>query len=312
MHLWPHQTEALERFDALVERGQPFRLLGQYPCGTGKTEVAARMAVRWASSRAFGRAVVCVPSAAVLAQFYRRLASLTRLPIGIERAEAHAPSRSRVIVATQNSLWSRLGRYERDTLLLYDECHHGNLDAPANLRLVRSFAHVVGLSATPWSQGCQELFGRGARLGLPLRLAQAAGLVAPHAVLPWEEPRGPWGLVFCATNDECARRAARQPSASWIGVNSGQVEARIRAWRAGKLAVLYVNRMLLEGFDEPRCDAVWLAKQTDSDIQYVQMAGRAMRARPGKVARLYCETPELQAGLAEALARCNQAQLSAV
>ena len=71
------------------------------------------------------------------------------------------------------------GLYSRDTLLIYDECHHGNLDAPENLRLARSFRHILGLSATPWSRGCLDLFADSARVTLPLFVAER-GLVA-HA-----------------------------------------------------------------------------------------------------------------------------------
>ena len=280
-------------------------MLVQFPTGTGKTEVGVRLAVGWAMSRPYGRAIVAVPSAPILEQFFRRLVQSTRLPVAVEKAAARAGRGARIVVASQASLWGRLGQYDRETLLLYDECHHGNLDAPRNLRVAGSFKHVVGFSATPWTLGCERLFAKSERVTLALTEAQRLGLVAPLEVQPWREPRGPWGLVFCGDNASCAARAAGLPGSSWVGVDSGEVTARIAAWRAGRVPVLFANRMLVEGFDEPRCAEVWLAKETDSDILYAQMAGRALRPRAGKMARVYCETAGIAAGLRAALKRCG-------
>jgi hypothetical protein len=63
--------------------------------------------------------------------------------------------------------------------------------------------------------------------------------------------------------------------------------------------------MLGEGFDEPRCLAVWIAVESESDIRYVQMAGRALRQLPGKVAKLFCESGTIRRRLSRALARCH-------
>ena len=307
MRLWPHQEEALSVCAHHHQRPRS-RVLVQVPPGTGKTEIAARIALHWVTHRPFGRALVCVSSGPVLAQFRRRLCQLTRLPIAIERAHQHAPRDARIIIATQQSLWGRLHHYARDTLLIYDECHHSNLDAPQNLKLAQSFAHIVGLSATPWSRGCIHLFADSARVHLPLWRAERDGLVAPHEIHPWTPPAGPLALAFCATNKQCQQRAATTPRSTWIGVQlaDDDITRRIASWRSGATAILYANRMLLEGFDEPRCSNVWLDKETDSDVMLVQMAGRALRARPGKSARIYCATSDTEAALRSALARCNQ------
>lgn len=313
MKLWPHQVEAEAACIRAHERARS-RVLVQVPPGTGKTEIAVRVALAWVHSRPFGRAVVCVSSAPVLGQFLRRLRACTRLPIGIERATMRAPRSARLIIATQQSLWGRLSSYDRSTLLIYDECHHGNLDAPENLRLAQSFAHVVGLSATPWSSGCEALFAESERVSLPLFAAQTAGLIAPHQILPWTAPAGPLALVFCPSNAACERHSRADARATWIGVQVPEPERlqRIQRWQSGAFGVIFANRMLLEGFDEPRCPHVWLDKETDSQIMLVQMAGRALRHRPGKVARLYCATEEGQEQLAAALQRCNVPRLRLV
>lgn len=311
--LWPHQVEALE-VCTRAHAAKRSRVLVQIPPGTGKTEIAAQVALSWVQSRPFGRALVCVSSGPVLEQFARRLRALTRLPIAIERAQLHAPRSARLVIATQQSLWRRLASYDRGTLLIYDECHHSNLDAPENLRIAQSFQHVVGLSATPWSPGCEQLFADSHRVSLPLFQAQREGLIAPHEVVPWTEPAGPLALVFCASNDECAARSRKDARSSWVGVQVPEPDRqeRIRRWKSGAIPVLYANRMLLEGFDEPRCPHVWLDKNTDSQIMLVQMAGRALRFRPGKVARLYCASEATADQLRAAMQRCNQPQLRLV
>lgn len=283
---------------------QTSRVLVQFPTGAGKTEVAVRVALRWLA-RPFARVLIVVPTAPILSQFVQRLADCTRLRIEVEKAERRAPPGARLVVASQNSLWDRLPQYDRDTLCIYDECHHANLDASENLRIASTFRHVVGLSATPWSRGCATLFADAARAVFPLHRAQTEGIVAPLRVEDWRPPEGPHGIVFCGSNREAEQLAGELPGATWIGVNSGQVEARIAAWRAGRHPVIVANRMLGEGFDEPRVSSVWIACESDSEIRYVQMAGRALRALPGKVARLHCRTPGIKVRLLSALERAG-------
>jgi superfamily II DNA or RNA helicase len=304
VNLWPHQQEAI-RICAEAHHRARSRVLVQFPTGTGKTEVAILVALAYLRARAFSRVLIVTPSGPILEQFVARLAASSRQPVYREKADRHAPRGARLVVASQNSLWERLSSYGRDTLLLYDECHHANLDAEENLRIASSFNHVVGLSASPWSRGCLSLFADAARVTLGLSSAQASGFLAPLSIEDWTPPQGPYGLVFCSSNAEAAAWAAEHPRASWIGVNSGQVTQRIAAWRAGQHPVLYVNRMLGEGFDEPRINAVWLAVESESDIRYVQMAGRALRAAPGKRAHIYCRTPTIRQRLLRALERAG-------
>lgn len=280
------------------------RVLVQFPPGTGKTEVAKEVALAWLRERPFGRVIIVVPNQPILAQFVRRLARCTRIPIAIEKARQRAPRNARLVVASQNSLWDRLSLYPRTTLVIYDEAHHGNLDAPENLKIVDSFDHVAGLSASAWSRGCVSLFGS-PTVGLRLSDALTMRVVAPYELHDWETPQGPLGLVFCGSNAECELRSKDHPGSTWIGINSGWVDARIAGWRAGQYQVLYANRMLLEGFDEPRTTNVWITKQTQSDIQFVQMVGRVLRPRAEKVARIYCASRTIRQGVERALARCD-------
>ena len=304
--LWAHQASALALCRDRQKRDSS-RVLVRLPPGTGKTEIGARAALQWVMGGPFRRALVSVPTGQILANFYQRLVNLTRLPVAIERAHQVDLLKSRIVVGSQPTLWSRLAKYADDTLCVIDECHHANIDAPENLRVLDRFRHVVGLSATPWSNGCESLFSAADTFAMTLDDAQRQGFVCEYQVLPWTEPSGPWGLVFCETNADCERRSAAHPGSSWIGVNvsPGLVSARVRAWKGRQLAVLYVNRMLLEGFDEKRCGQVWIAKECESDIMIVQMVGRSLRYAPGKRASIYCCSPTMVDRVQQALYRLN-------
>lgn len=302
MNLWPHQRKALDACQRWHARPRS-RVLVEAPPGTGKTEIACRTAIDWVRARPFGRAVICVSSLAILGQFHRRLAALTTTPIAIEQADRHAQTH-RLVIASLASLRGRLDRYPSSTLLVLDEAHHANDDALATLQTADHFDHVLSLTASPWSEGALAL-GESERIKLCYSDAMQAGLCAPYELRDWEPPRGPFGLVFCPTNRAARLRAAELPRSTWVGIDSGEVSTRIARWRSAQVAILCANRMLWEGFDEPRCSAVWLDRDTTSDIALVQMAGRALRYLPGKVARIYTRTIEQRLRLMAALLRLD-------
>jgi superfamily II DNA or RNA helicase len=303
VNLWPPQAEAI-RVCTEAHAKPSSRVLVQLPTGTGKTIAAQHIALNYIR-RPFGRALLVVPTAQILEQFVARLGGATRHPVHVDKAGRHAPVGARLVVASQNTLWQRLGQYDPETLCIFDECHHANFDAGENLRIANAFRHVVGLSASPWSRGCDQLFADAAHVVLGLSEAQALGLVAPLRIEPWKEPAGPHAIVFVGTNEDAEEQAAAHAGATWVGVNSGDVEARVAGWRAGRYPIIFANRMLSEGFDEPRCSAVWIDVESSSDIRYVQMAGRALRALPGKVAHIYCRRPTIQRRLQRALGRAG-------
>ena len=305
MNLWPHQQEAIEVCSRSFRRGSRSRTLVQFPTGTGKTEVAVRVAVDYVMAAPFQRCLIAVSSESVLRQFYKRLCASTTLQVGLDQAAAHARTTAKIIVGSRNSLWGRLAKYPADTLLIDDECHHSNYGAQENLRIVQRFDHVVGLSATPWTEGCLKVFGGGEKVFLSLSAAVRQGLACPFEIRPWIEPCGPLGLVYCGSNGEAEQSSRSVPGATWIGVNSGSVAQRIAGWQRGAYPVLFANRMLTEGFDCPQLERVWIDKSTDSELLLVQCAGRALRVRPGKKACVYFRTEETGALIRAALLRCD-------
>ena len=312
MKLWTHQREAIEVATAEFQRRTRSRTMVQFPTGTGKTEVAVQIALAYVLSGPFRRVLIAVSSGAILQQFYKRLCAATTIPVGLDKAELHATSSAKIIVGSRNSLWSRLAKFPADTLLIDDECHHSNYEACENLRIVERFHHVIGLSATPWTEGCLKVFGGGAKAFLSLSSAVRLGLTCPYDILPWTEPAGPLGLVYCQSNQEAQRQSSVLPGSTWIGVNSGSVAQRITDWMQGRHQVLFANRMLTEGFDCPGVCRVWINKSTDSELLLVQCAGRALRVRPGKRAAIHCATQETADQLLAALLRCDRPPLTLI
>lgn len=302
MKLWRHQEQALEAA-ARWHKGPSSRVLIQAPPGTGKTEIACRAALSYVSARPFGRAVICVSSLAILGQFHRRLAALTKIPIAIDQAERHAGT-ERLVIASLASLRGRLHKYSPETLLILDEAHHANQDAAVTLTTAKHFRHVYSLTASPWADGVLPELARSERIALRYSDALRLGLCAPYQLAAeWQAPRGPFGLLFCSSNQAARTASAALRGSSWVGIDSGEVSTRIARWKTGQFGLLCANRMLWEGFDEPRCAAVWMDRATESDIALVQMAGRALRFLPGKTAQLYTRTPQQRLRLAAALLR---------
>lgn len=312
MRLHPHQLHALEVLE-VAHRRTGSRVLIQQPCGTGKTEIGVRAVVRWISRAGVFRAVVAVPTIEIVGQWIRRLRQLTRLPVASALPRVRIEPQARVVVTTYAALWQRLETLPRDALLVFDEAHHGNYEAGSNLRLIEPYPHVLGLSATPWTEGCAALFGKTAHVALPLSFAVRQGLVCPYDVLPWEPPRGPWGLVYVAGNAAAAALAASLgPRVGWVGVHEPRSRDRIAAWRRCELQVLVADRMLSEGFDAPGCAGVWLRRDTESDVLLVQCAGRALRQQPSKRAQLHYQEEETGERLRRALERCDSPRLTLV
>lgn len=305
--LWKHQSKAIDIARQCVLDKDTGKFLIQIPPGTGKTEIAARLAIDWSTSKNMRKALICVPNTRILGQFYERLVALTPHTIGVEQAGRAADPRARIVIASQMSLLGRLAKYPHDVLCIIDEAHHSNFDAPEFLRVARSFARVIGLTATPWSNGCDTIFGGAQRYFLSLSEATAAGLVCDFDVLPWTPPRGPYALVFCESNRDCQFHSDKTPDSDWIGVTRPAMRnlSAIMRWQTRELGILFVNKMLLEGFDSKACDAVWLNRVTQSDILLVQMCGRALRHQPGKRARIICSCHEMVERVLHALKRLD-------
>lgn len=122
-----------------------------------------------------------------------------------------------------------------------------------------------------------------------LRVALLQSHVVEHTVAAiLQHGQGRRGIVFCALVEQARETAVKLQRA---GVRAGWVSGeRPPAERAEVLAQLKRGELdwvcncavLTEGFDEPRVDAVVVARPTRSKTLYVQMVGRGTRLHPEK------------------------------
>ena len=294
MNYWAHQTQAVDFIsDHTINRVG--RSLIVMPPGAGKSEVAIGSVLAWLRLSPGHRAIVCVPSTRLLGQFYSRLVRLTREPIAFEQGTRRAPSHSRLVLASQLSLLDRLGRYTPDIMLVIDEAHHSSYDAPSFSRVLSRFNRAIGLSATPWTNGLIHIFKN--MYFYPLSKAIADNVVSPVEIVRasgFSYLDNLMTLVFVSTNEEAKARSAKCDNADWIGHsrNMSTNLSILDRWRSGHIKNLFVNRMLLEGYDLPELESVWIDMDIKSHVMCAQIIGRALRYKPGKIARIFALTED--------------------
>jgi superfamily II DNA or RNA helicase len=290
MILWKHQQQALDFIgNRSIERAG--RSLVIMPPGSGKSEIAVQSLLAWLRLSLSHRVVVCVPNRRLLGQFYQRLTTLTREPIGFEQGRRRPSSTNRIVLASQLSLIDRLVDYSStNTLLIIDEVHHSNYEAPEFWRVLRRFCRSVGLSATPWTKGINELFSDSYFYSL-------SSAISDKVVCPFELTKASvlspsdehYTLVFVANNKEAKTKSANFVSSDWIGHTrdpSSNLSVLDR-WNNRKIRTIFANRMLLEGFDTPETASVWIDHDVKSVVMCAQIVGRALRYKPGKKAMIY-------------------------
>lgn len=272
------------------------------PTGSGKTVMGAMMAERFVLSGkrvAWGahRGELLDQAAATLRSF--------GLDVGMNGRNASAP----IQLGTFQS-WVSRGACPEADVFIPDEAHHmgdrvGWQGIPAAYKA--KGARIVGLTATP---------ARGDGRALPdfdalvvaaqIHELQAMGLLVP---LRWRGPavglgsqkiaqkpvdayladaRGRCAIVF-APNVRSADEYAADFCA--LGVRAKVVRGdmspddradALERHRTGDLPVLVSVNVLTEGFDNPRCDCVLVARGCGNAGLWLQMVGRGLRPCPGK------------------------------
>ena len=217
----------------------------------------------------------------------------TRTPFYVDKAAQRRPATSLITLASHATLWRRLNRYPERSALLFDECHHSGRPAECNLKSLDRFEKVIGLSASPWSPDCAEIYEDRILYRYGLSRAIEEGRLCGYVLEPMpEEVPAPTSheLYFCASNGRAREMAARCSGAAYLGHDSEQRGELVAAFRAGRVRRLYLNRCLTEGFDCPQVGRVYIDRPTESELFLYQMAGRALRgSHGGKLARLFCQ-----------------------
>jgi superfamily II DNA or RNA helicase len=203
-------------------------------------------------------------------------------------------------------MWRRFENHRKpNSLLIFDECHHVNFDAPANLKIAGIFAHAIGFSATPWSSGCIEFFKNHVYI-YPLSQAIEEKICCPFSILPWVEPKpGKYQIIYCSHLEEIKQMCTRIAPSDYAVYQEKDPRATISRFRFGALGTIVVNRMLTEGFDQPEVKRVWISRDTESEIFALQMLGRALRPYQGRCAEIFVSSEKTHKTLEAALNRAG-------
>ena len=273
------------------------------PTGSGKSYVALCIAREWLLQG--GHVTILAPSEEVIRQL-QLLAILLGLCPVIEKAELHASPFARCVIGSYNTMWRRADQYRKPrSLLLLDECHHVNLDAPANLRIAGLFTHAIGFSATPWSEGCVELFGNEHYL-YSLTQSIEDQICCKFSIQPWIDPTpGKYQIIYCSGLDEIKQMCARIAPSDYAVYQEHDPRATISRFRYGALGTIVVNRMLTEGFDQPEVKRVWISRDTTSEIFALQMLGRTLRPYLGRCAEIFVRSERTHKTLQTAIQRAG-------
>lgn len=279
------------------------RCVIQLPTGTGKSLVLLHIAAQ--SLRQRKRVYLVAPTEEALSQFHRLTLLLgirALLDIGARTAPPLAP----FVITTYATAWRRFRSWVKpESLVLLDECHHVNYTAPVNLEILGAFPQAIGASATPWSRGCLDFFD-GNRHVYRLSESIAAGHNAPYRIEPWQVPQAQGSPIIYTDNGHDLRQyCANLKATDYAIYQRRNARLIIKRYQSEMLKAIVVRRMLTEGFDNPRCKAVYIARQTRSRIAVMQMSGRALRPHQGRTATIYLINPDVESLLKKALRKAG-------
>lgn len=297
-----HQGEAIGFCLRSLGSGHA-RCVVQMPTGSGKSFVIRRIAQEWIKQG--GSAYVLCPTEEVIQQ--QRIDSLKEgmMPV-IEKAELHASPHARYIIGSFSTMWRRYEKHRREkTLVLIDECHHFNYDAPINCKIAGIFERAIGFSATPWSTGCLDFFDNRVHV-YPLSQAIREQVNCQYRIGEWSEPfPGKYQIVYCSNIDDIQRMCTRISPSDYAVYQEKDARRTISRFRYGMLGTIVVNRMLTEGFDQPQIKRVWISRNTESEIFALQMAGRALRPYNGQSAEICVQSEQTSSTLRAAFDRAG-------
>lgn len=297
-----HQIEAITWCQDLW-RAEKTRGIVQMPTGSGKSYVALIIASLWIQMG--GYATILATSEEIVSQL-RILALFMGLSPVIEMAEFHASRFARLVIGSLQTMWRRSAAHRKPkSLIIFDECHHVNFNAPVNLHIASLFEYAIGFSATPWSNGCADFF-ENRIYRYPLSQAIRDQVNCEFSIKSWEDPSpGHHQIVYCASFDEIKEMCLRIAPADYAVYKDKDARTTIARFRCGSLRTIVVNRMLTEGFDQPQIKRVFIARDTESEILALQMAGRALRPYLGQRAEIFVRSKKAYQTLQNAICRAG-------
>lgn len=306
--LRPYQVQAIESMRAEFRRGKRAVLLVS-PTGSGKTVLIAEISRLHLEKG--GRVLVVCHRAELITQTVAKLGAASVERIGVIAAGRDVDSEAPCLVASVQTLRSRLGSLPPGvTLLILDEAHHFPAGEWSRIPGAYPEAKCVGLTATPERADgtplgdifdalvvvCQtrDLQAIGHLVPCDVVSPEKACAVAREsAVEAWLTHAGARpGIAFAKSVEEAKSLAVTLserglPSlAVWGAMTKADREAAIAGFASGRVQVLTSMAVLTEGFDSPRAEVCMLARTVGHTGLYLQIVGRVLRPCEGKTSAL--------------------------
>ena len=272
------------------------------PTGSGKTCMGAMMAARFVAT---GKRVAWGAHRGELLDQAEATLRSFGLEVGRDGKAASAP----VQLGTFQQ-WTARGQCPDADVFFPDEAHHMG-DRVGWQMIPRTYkekgARIIGLTATPARADGRALPDFDAIVvAAQIHELQARGLLVP---LRWRGPgKGLGARKIASEPAEAYREEAAGRCAVVFAPNMNAAQAyvegfqrdgvRVRLVRGdmryeerrialeqhadGRLDVLVNVAVLTEGWDNPRCDCVIVARGCESPALWIQMTGRGLRPYPGK------------------------------
>lgn len=317
MILRPYQEKAIE--DTRKASAICKRVMLQLPTGAGKTLVASQL-IRSALDKG-NRVAFLVPYLSLINQTYQSFRDAGIEEIGVIQADHPLYEPSAPVQICSVDTLDRRSIFPAFEVLIVDE---GHINRGYVNKWIEKFPdhHLIGLSATPWSEGLGKTYQLLVIGGTTEELIDA-GFLAPFRVYAPSKPdlEGLYGKEY--NQKELAKRVRKRELIAdivdtWLeksthektigfAVNRAHAKELREAFQSRGIESGYIDahtpaeerERIRRLFHEGEIKIVWnvgclvagvdwdvrtliLATPTKSEIKYVQMVGRALRTAPGK------------------------------
>lgn len=310
--LWPHQQAALKACLETLGRKPGYV---QMPTGSGKSDVMRLVALEWLRDQAH-KVIIAVPNQTLALQHRAGfILHSKQLPTLLLEGFPLARS-SRLVISTYASI-NKINRHYHyfpvgKTLLLADECHHCNANAEVNQGVALMYKQRIGFSATPWTLGCSSLFGENFLYALSLKDAQKDGFLCDYKIHECDELIPNHSLRYQMYFVKDSSRFSQLVLRRSVYFDDETTPSRpysnrqlIQLFRNGEISCVYINRMLLEGFDCAKVKHIFIEKHTASQMLAMQMMGRGLRKTGSQICNVYVNNAMTYDTLQHALERAN-------
>lgn len=296
MILRSYQVRARDKARAEYARGSR-AICYVAPTGAGKTVILADTIASHVKHHTAARVNVYAHRRELLSQAATTFRAYG-LEVGIGGEGRNLPVQ---VLSTQGVLAK--GEVEKCTMAIFDEAHHYAADTWGDVARVHKEhgAIIVGATATPErgdGRPLNHMFDSLVVVAQISELVREGHLVPCEIIRPTRALKA--GQIAQTPRDAVERyakgrrvvvfaphvKAAKEYADGWAEVVHGGMptddrDAALGRFRAGRSSLVNVN-VLTEGWDDPGCDCVVLARGMGSTGMYIQSCGRSMRPSPGK------------------------------